>query len=73
MAARVDPNQGLMASVLDRLIDPGTAGTDAQPGYNLSQMMESVHRDLHASVRTNVSRQKESYGAKIQAAAAKYI
>src|ERR1700747_412776 len=52
MAARVDPNQGLMASVLDRLIDPDAAGTDAQPGYNLSQMMEAVRRDLEELLNT---------------------
>src|SRR4029077_12817588 len=50
--ARVDPKQGLMASLLDRLIDPTTAGTEGQRGYTLSQMMEAVRKDLEELLNT---------------------
>lgn len=50
--AHIDPQQGLMPSILDRLIDPGSAGTEAQRGYNLSQMMEAVRKDLEELLNT---------------------
>jgi type VI secretion system protein ImpF len=50
--ARVDPKQGLMASILDRLIDPASAGTEEQRGYNLGQMMEAVRKDLEELLNT---------------------
>jgi type VI secretion system protein ImpF len=50
--ANIDPQQGLMPSILDRLIDPDTAGTEAQRGYNLAQMMEAVREDLEELLNT---------------------
>lgn len=50
--ARVDPQQGLMPSILDRLIDPATAGVEGQHGYNLAQMMETVRKDLEDLLNT---------------------
>jgi type VI secretion system protein ImpF len=50
--ARVDPKLGLMPSVLDRLIDPASAGTEAQRGYTLNQMMEAVRKDLEELLNT---------------------
>jgi type VI secretion system protein ImpF len=72
--ARVDPHQGLMPSLLDRLIDPATAGAEGQRGYNLGQMMEAVRKDLedllntrqtlgpHAKNRTRVRNSILGYG-----------
>lgn len=48
----LDPHRGLMASVLDRLIDPESSGTRARPGYNLQQLLRSVRRDLEALLNT---------------------
>ena len=50
--ARVDPHQGLMPSILDRLVDPASAGGDGQYGYNIRQMMEAVRKDLEELLNT---------------------
>jgi len=42
----IDPLQALMPSVLDRLIDPDSAGTVARRGYGVKQMTDAVRRDL---------------------------
>lgn len=49
---RVDPHQGLMPSILDRLIDQATAGSEGHLGYNLQQMMEAVRKDLEELLNT---------------------
>jgi len=48
----IDPSQGLMPSLVDRLIDPLSAGTDARRGYSLSQMLEVIRRDLEDLLNT---------------------
>lgn len=50
--AHIDPQQGLMPSILDRLIDPATAGIGEQRGYNIRQMMEAVRDDLEDLLNT---------------------
>jgi type VI secretion system protein ImpF len=52
MPPLIDPAQGLMPSILDRLVDPASAGTDARRGYSLSQMLEMVRRDLEDLLNT---------------------
>src|SRR5205085_2465499 len=52
LMARVDPKLGLMPSVLDRLVDPASAGTEGQRGYTLNQMMEAVRKDLEELLNT---------------------
>ena len=47
-----DPFQGLMPSVLDRLIDAESAGTPTRQGYTLSQMEDAVRRDLEDLLNT---------------------
>ena len=44
--SRIDPQQGLMPSLLDRLIDPEADGTNWQRGYSVQQMVSAVFRDL---------------------------
>jgi type VI secretion system protein ImpF len=44
--SRMDPGQSLMPSLLDRLIDPESAGTSWRYGYGVEQMLEAVRRDL---------------------------
>jgi type VI secretion system protein ImpF len=53
--ARNNLNDGLMPSVLDRLIDPNSGGTKAQPGYTLEQMIAAVQRDLEELLNTRQS------------------
>jgi type VI secretion system protein ImpF len=48
----MDPHQGLMPSLLDRLIDPDSGGTIARRGYGVEQMVASVHRDLEDLLNT---------------------
>jgi type VI secretion system protein ImpF len=44
--SRLDPQQGLMPSVLDRLIDPNADGTAWRQGFGVEQMVQAVYRDL---------------------------
>jgi type VI secretion system protein ImpF len=44
--AKVDPQQGLMPSILDRLADPDSDGTSWRLGYSLEQIVDAVRRDL---------------------------
>src|SRR3954471_15717974 len=50
-----DLPQGLMPSILDRLVDPDSAGTDARRGYGLQQMLEVIRRDLEDLLNTRQS------------------
>ncbi len=50
--ARADPLQGLMPSLLDRLIDPEADGTSWQHGYSVQQMVAAVFRDLEELLNT---------------------
>jgi type VI secretion system protein ImpF len=50
--SRPDPNQSLMPSLLDRLIDPESAGTSWRYGYGIEQVMEAVRRDLEDLLNT---------------------
>jgi type VI secretion system protein ImpF len=52
---REDTQQGLMPSILDRLIDPDASGTSWRRGYGLEQMVEAVHRDLEDLLNTRQS------------------
>ncbi len=52
MPPTLDPSQGLMPSIVDRLIDAGSAGTDARRGYSLAQMLEMIRRDLEDLLNT---------------------
>jgi type VI secretion system protein ImpF len=44
--------QGLKPSILDRLIDPDSAGTAWRPGYGLQQTLEVLRRDLEDLLNT---------------------
>jgi type VI secretion system protein ImpF len=53
--SRVDPQQGLMPSILDRLTDPGSGGTAWRRGYGVEQMIDAVRRDLEELLNTRQS------------------
>lgn len=53
--ARGDEQQALMPSLIDRLIDPNSGGTTANPGYSLEQMFVAVQRDLEDLLNTRKS------------------
>jgi type VI secretion system protein ImpF len=53
--ARIDSQQGLMPSLLDRLIDPDSGGTAWRRGYGVEQMVEAVQRDLEDLLNTRQS------------------
>src|SRR5437763_9691271 len=53
--SRIDSNQALMPSVLDRLIDPDSAGTAWRRGYGVEQMIEAVRRDVEDLLNTRQS------------------
>jgi type VI secretion system protein ImpF len=55
--SRIDPQQGLTPSVLDRLIDPDAAGTAWRRGYGVGQMVDAVQRDLEELLNTRESHQ----------------
>ena len=50
-----DEQQGLMPSIIDRLIDPGSGGTAWRRGYGLEQMIQAVQRDLEDLLNTRQS------------------
>lgn len=47
--------QTLLPSLLDRLLDPDSAGTAARPGYSFRQMSDAVRRDLEDLLNTRQS------------------
>jgi type VI secretion system protein ImpF len=53
--SRFENSQGLMPSMVDRLIDPESGGTSARRGYGLEQMVEVVRRDLEDLLNTRQS------------------
>lgn len=53
--SRVDSQQGLMPSLLDRLIDPDSAGTAWLRGYGLAQVLDAVRRDIEDLLNTRQS------------------
>lgn len=53
--SRLEANQGLTPSLLDRLIDPESSGTAAQPGYTVAQMLQVVRRDLEDLLNTRLT------------------
>lgn len=50
--SRIENNQGLIPTVLDRLIDPESTGTRFRRGYSLQQMLDAVRRDLENLLNT---------------------
>jgi type VI secretion system protein ImpF len=52
---RDEPEEGLMPSLLDRLIDPESGGTIAKRGYPIHKMVEAVQRDLEDLLNTRQS------------------
>ena len=44
--SRAAPQKGLMPSILDRLIDADSEGTNWKHGYDLQQIVDTVRRDL---------------------------
>ena len=50
--SRLRPDEMLLPSVLDRLIDPEAGGTSARPGYSPEQMFRAVRRDLEDLLNT---------------------
>lgn len=53
--AREDAEQGLMPSILDRLIDPDSGGTAWRRGYGVEKVVQSVQRDLEELLNTRQS------------------
>jgi type VI secretion system protein ImpF len=50
---RAELPQGLMPSMLDRLIDPDAEGTSWRRGYSLEQVIDAVRRDLEELLNTH--------------------
>jgi type VI secretion system protein ImpF len=55
--ARQETQQGLMPSIIDRLIDPDSAGTKWRTGYGVPEMVAAVHRDLEDLLNTRTTDQ----------------
>jgi type VI secretion system protein ImpF len=52
--SRVDLDQALTPSMLDRLIDPDSGGTLARGGYSIEQIIAAVRRDLEELLNTRL-------------------
>ncbi|MCE9529821.1 MAG: type VI secretion system baseplate subunit TssE [Planctomycetes bacterium] len=50
--ARLEVTLGLLPSIIDRLIDPESAGTAIMIGYDVPQMYRAVLRDLEELLNT---------------------
>jgi type VI secretion system protein ImpF len=50
-----DTPEGLMPSILDRLMDPDAGGTRWKHGYSLTEMVDAVRRDLEDLLNTRQS------------------
>jgi type VI secretion system protein ImpF len=50
-----NPTQGLMPSLLDRLIDPESGGNNWRRGYGVEQMFAAVQRDMEEMLNTRTS------------------
>lgn len=46
------PQKGLLPSILDRLLDPESAGTALLTGYSAEKMKDAVRRDLEELLNT---------------------
>src|SRR6516165_10445863 len=53
--SRVNPQQGLLPSIFDRLIDPQSSGSAQRHGYTEQQMYYAVLRDLEELLNTRQS------------------
>lgn len=53
--SRGNPVQGLMPSIIDRLIDPDSGGTAWRRGYGVEQMVDVVRRDMEDLLNTRQS------------------
>lgn len=53
--SRIESSQGLIPSLLDRLIDPDSGGTAWRPGYGIEQVQEAVRRDLELLLNTQTA------------------
>jgi type VI secretion system protein ImpF len=52
--AKTAAEQGVTPSLLDRLIDPESAGTQSRRGYGIEQMVAVVRRDLEELLNTRL-------------------
>jgi type VI secretion system protein ImpF len=52
LVSRLNAQQRLMPSLLDRLIDPDSDGSAARQGYGVEQMLQVVRRDLEDLLNT---------------------
>src|SRR5437879_4882256 len=52
MPAPQPPRRGMLPSVLDRLLDPESAGTAVMTGYTVEKMANAVWRDLDELLNT---------------------
>ncbi len=52
--SRLSDDQGLVPTLLDRLIDPDSGGTAARRGYDMRQIVAVVRRDLENLLNTRL-------------------
>lgn len=52
--SRISAEQGLVPTILDRLIDPDSIGTAARRGYDMRQIVAVVRRDLENLLNTRL-------------------
>jgi type VI secretion system protein ImpF len=55
--SRLDSRSRLVPSLLDRLIDPDSEGTNFQRGYSVQQMLAAVKRDLEELLNSHQTNQ----------------
>ena len=68
----MDPQTGLLPSILDRLIDPESRGTVARSGYSVEQMARAVQDDLQWLLNTRSDDSEDPQGYPLLARALGY-
>jgi type VI secretion system protein ImpF len=58
----MEPQVGLLPSILDRLIDPESRGTVARAGYSMEQTAKSVQEDLQWLLNTRSDDSDDLHG-----------
>jgi|RhiMethySRZTD1v2_1073278.scaffolds.fasta_scaffold867599_1 type VI secretion system protein ImpF len=68
----MEPQVGLLPSIVDRLVDPESRGTVARPGYSMEQMARAVQEDLERLLNTRSDDSEDLKGYRLYSKVAGY-
>lgn len=68
----MDPQPGLIPSIIDRLADPESRGTVARAGYSIEQMATAIQHDLERLLNTRCDDNQSLQGYRLYSRVAGY-